>query len=771
MEAKQYTESKIEQHQDFEELSSGLQAAPQLQPLPYVDDEVDPENAPKQKKANFILPLIRIILRKSWLIAIPTIALGAAAFVYVPKSPIAFKGYFRLLVEPLSSEEQKAEPGALTGTGVATKGLDYTTQIQVLRSPKILLEIVEQVQNEYPEFNEFELNSGLFISQVQIGKNQREGQTKLIEVQYQALESKKVLVVLEKIAEKYLAYSLNERKSRINSGVGFIDEQIPELREKVNSLQDELETLQKKHNITDIGVLSSELATQRNLLKSQKNQTIQELSQQRALYTNLQRSLGITTSEVRKAFALTQRTRYQELLVRLQQVEAQIASESARFKEDSPVIELLRNQQETILESLREEAEITLDEKIANIENNPQLLWFPNQTRQARILQLVDIQAQIDILSVRKQVLEQEERLLEEQTRDFPSIARQYQQLQNQLQIAQNNLYRFLENREKLRIEAAQEEIPWELVAEPDFIRHPVTGQVIPVFGESRKKLLLMAVIAGLILGLVPVLSIDILRNIFFTSKDIEDLIPFPMLGSIPLDGGIKKLAIASDDSNSFKLASSAEEAELAGQALGGVSEDPEFLEAFSLMFAKIRFMAADFPIRSLTISSAQVGDGKSTIALHLAQTAALMGQKVLLVDANLRKPALHKMLNLPNIKGLSDLLGDRVSPKDVIERSPLADNLSVMTAGTPTPAVAKQLASPRMGYLMDELDSLFDLVIYDSPQLQNLVDTNFLAEHTDGILMAIAPKKTKLSVVLQVINDLKNFKIEVLGTVANHLK
>lgn len=771
MEAKQYTESQIEQEQDFERVLPGQQVAPQLPPpLPYVDEEVDAESAPKAKKANIIPPLIGIILRKWWLIAIPTIATGAAGFVLIPTSPIEFRGSFRLLVEPLSSEEQKAQPGALTGTGVST-GLDYTTQIEILKSPRILSEVIEQVQSEYPEIQEYDIRSQLRINQVQVGKNARTGQTKLIEVAYQSQKQKQTLFVLDKLANKYLEYSLNERRTRINSGVEFIDEQIPELQEQVDNIQNQIQSLQQQYNLTDLNVLASELANKRALLKSQKFEIEQELSQQRALYANLQRSLGITTSEAFDAFALTQRTRYQELLVSLQQVETQIASESLRFKEDNPVIRVLREQQQTILESLRQEAQITLQENIPNIENNEQLLWLPNQTRQSRIVQLVDLLTQIQLLEVRQRLLEQEQQSLFQQTREFPEIARRYQQLQNKLQIAQGNLYRLLENREKLRIEAAQKEVPWELVAEPDLIRHPITGQVMPVYGESRKKLLLMALMAGAGLGAGAALLIDISRNIFFTFNDIENLIPVPFLGVIPRDAGVKTLALSSGDSNSMKLSSSAEESELENRGFGGYSEDPEFLEAFSLLFAKIRFLAADCPIRSLTISSAQVGDGKSTIALHLAQTAALMGQRVLLVDANLRRPALHQMLDMPNAKGLSDLLVDTVSPKQMIERSPLADRLFVLTSGAPRPDAAKLLASPRMRYLMEELESMFDLVIYDSAHLLELVDTTFIAEHTDGILMVVAPKQTKRSAVSKVIDDLKTFNLEILGTVANNLK
>lgn len=777
MKAKQYTESNItesniEQEPNFEPVLpvqplAVQPAAPQLQSLPYVDEEGDEESAPKPKKAKIIPPLIGILLRKSWLIAIPTIAAGAAGFIFIPKSPIEFKGSFRLLVEPLSSEEQKAQPGALAGTGIS-QGLDYITQIEILKSPGMLSEVIKQIQKEYP-VEEYELKSKLSIWQVDVGGFK--GQTKLIEVFYQSETQKQTMFVLEKLANKYLQYSLNERKTRINSGVGFIDEQIPELEEQVNGLQDRLQVLQQKYNLTDIGVLAEELASQRSKLKGQKFQTEQELSQQKALYANLQRMVGLTTNEAMAALALTERIRYQELLTRLQQIEAQIATESVRFKEDNPVIQVLREEQQNISELLRQEAEVTLGERLSNIEDNPQVMSFQNDSRQARIVQLVDTLTQINILEVRKRVLEQEEQLLFQQTREFPAIARQYQELQNQLQIAQNNLYRLLENREKLRIEAAQKEVPWELVAKPDLIRHPITGEIMPVYGESRKKLLLMAAIAGLGLGAGAALLIDISRNIFFTSEDIADLIPFPFLGVIPRDGGMKTLALSSDEDSSIKLTHSAEESELAGQSVRGCSDDPEFLESFSLLFAKIRFLAADLPIRSLTISSAQVGDGKSIIALHLAQTAALMGQRVLLVDANLRRPALHRMLDIPNVKGLGELLTDKVSPQEMISRSPLADRLSVLTSGVPRPDAAKLLAAPRMRYLMEELESMFDLVIYDSAHLHNLVDTNFLASHTDGILMVVAPNKTKRSAVTQVLNDLTNFNLEVLGTVANCFK
>ncbi len=782
MEAKQYTDNQIEPAQDFEQLSPIQPVAPQLPPsLPYIDDEVDPENAPKPKKANIIPPLIRILLRKGWLGLIPAILLGGLAFKFVPSPPLGFRGSFRLLVEPLTSEGARSEPGALAGTNriAGAPGLDYVTQLQILQSPQILDAILKQVQTKYPDFQKFQLRQGMVVQQVVVGRNARDGATKLIEVVYQDTQlptegqkktQERVLFVLDAIADKYLQYSLDERRSRISEGVKFIDEQLPGLEEEMNRIQNQIQELQQKYNLTDLSVLASELAGQRSTLNGQLFEVNQLLAEQRTLYLSLKQSLGITTNnEAVEEFTLIQRTRYQDLLVRLQAVETQIATELVRFKEENPVISVLREEQQNILAALRAEAQTALGEKLTGAESNPQLLGLPNQVRQGRIVQIVDTLTQIDILEVRKRVLEQEQLILQQRTRDFPEISRRYNQLQNKLQITNQTFYQLLENRQKLLVEAAQKEVPWQVVSQPDLPRFP-DGSVIPIYGESRKKLLLMAIIAGLGLGLGVVLLIDIARNIFFTPQDIDDLVPFPLLGIIPRDRGVTKLAMSSEDTSSLSLTNSGAASDT-NQPVGGYSDNPEFLEAFSLLFAKLRFLAADFPIRSLTIASAQVGDGKSTIALHLAQTAALMGQRVLLVDANLRRPALHLMLDIPNFKGLSDLLIDKLPPKEMISRSPLADNLFVLTAGAPTPVAPKLLASPQMRYLMEELESMFDLVIYDTAHLLELVDTNFLAEHTDGILMVVAVKKTKLSAVNQVINDLKNFNLSVLGTIANDLR
>jgi capsular exopolysaccharide synthesis family protein len=370
---------------------------------------------------------------------------------------------------------------------------------------------------------------------------------------------------------------------------------------------------------------------------------------------------------------------------------------------------------------------------------------------------MVEASNQIKLLEVRNQEIANSKIASEQLARQFPSIARQYSDLQGQLDIATKTRDQLLSQRETLRVEAAQKQVPWELVSKPQIPKGPGGN---PITAPSKSKNIQMGgLVLGLLLGVGAAVLIEKRRNIFYTSKEVEETIQLPLLGIIPLYKGTEQL------SSSAPFVGAIEETN------GSNKSASLFREAFDSLYANIRFLFADPAIRSLAVCSAASGDGKSTVALHLAQTAAAMGQRVLLVDANLRQPQLHAKLGLPNQKGLSDLLYKKLAPNELIGRSQTAENLFVLTSGQALPNSTRLLASAQMQYLMEEFQATFDLVIYDTSPLVDFMDANFLAAHTDGILMVVAVNKTSRSVVKQVIEQLNTFRLPTLGVVANHVK
>ncbi len=136
------------------------------------------------------------------------------------------------------------------------------------------------------------------------------------------------------------------------------------------------------------------------------------------------------------------------------------------------------------------------------------------------------------------------------------------------------------------------------------------------------------------------------------------------------------------------------------------------------------------------------------------------MGQRVLLVDANLRSPSLHNRVGLMNVQGLTDIISQDLDWHNVIERSPLEENLFVMTAGPIPPDSVRLLASQKMQDLMNELQADFDLVIYDTPPLLGFADAYLLAANTNGIVLVAGLGKLKRTAMQQVLEE-----IQVSGT------
>lgn len=719
--------------------------------FPIVEDTEAVATSP-QKGLN-LRPFLRTARRKALLIGGIAGLVTAGMWNLAAKAPPIYAGNFQVLVEPVTSEARLAEPSTLTRAGDQAKDqMDYPTQLEILRSPGMLDSIVKLVRTRYPNFGINALRQGLLVER--IGKG-RFDSTKILSVSYQGLNPDVVELVLQKTAEKYLKYSLEERKTSIGQGVKFIEEQLPDLQERVDVFQAQLQQLQQQYELIDPTTRAGELYAQIRQFESEQFVTAKELEELKTLSNNLQQQLQLTPQEARVASELSENPYRTNLLAQLKQIESQIAVQSATFRPESPEIQLLFEQRQNVLSLLEQETEQIPGVNSVGVRDNPNVFAVPTSLRQGQIQQLVDTNNQIQLLEVRLATLIQERANLEKNASQFPEVTRQYTEIQQKLDLTQQTLNQLLAQREKLRVEAAQDNVPWELISPPQIPRDPATGQAVPQPSDSSKKLL-AGIAGGLMLGLGVAIALEKWRDIFYTTDDIRDAVQPPVLGEIPAQ---KSLVIPS-----HSLAASDMTLERSESAL-----DPEFLDAFDALYANIRFLYANAPIRSLTIGSAEPGDGKSAIALHLARTVANMGQRVLLVDANLRQPQLHNHLGTSNHKGLSELLTDKLVPNALVEPSPLADNLFVLNAGNPSAKAIKLLGSAQMLHIADEFQATFDLVIYDTPALGDFMDAIFVTAQTDGILMVAGVKKTHQSNTLKTLDQLNAFRLPCLGIIANH--
>jgi polysaccharide biosynthesis transport protein len=194
------------------------------------------------------------------------------------------------------------------------------------------------------------------------------------------------------------------------------------------------------------------------------------------------------------------------------------------------------------------------------------------------------------------------------------------------------------------------------------------------------------------------------------------------------------------------------------------------FVEAFRILYTNLQTRNLDQPIRSIIVSSAAPGDGKTTIAVQLAQTIAALGKRVLLVDADLRRPAVHNQLQLQNHQGLFEVVTANLPLREALQHPAHLPLCQVLPAGRFPNDPTQIIASPSMQACMESFLQIADLVIYDAPPLGGLADASILAPHVDGILFVVGLGKTNQTVLNETLENLKIAQVPILGIVCNSL-
>jgi polysaccharide biosynthesis transport protein len=681
---------------------------------------------------------ILTIVRRRWLLMTAiagTAFAGTAAWTFT-RTPI-YATSFQILVRQVNFEATRTlnnpEQGVPNEGMVSSVAGNYSTLIQILQTPPALEPALQKLQERFPDLDMETLLRNLIIVQLK--------DTDILSVSYTDSDPAKAQAIARQIADAYTSYGDSLRKDSLTQGISFVSGQLPELQARVQSLQVQLRNFRQRYTLVDPDVRANGLTEQLNGLKQRREESRTALAETRAKYQNLRQQLGNTApTEAISASALSASVAYQALLSRLQDAEVKIAQGAVIYQPDSPQMKDLLEARANLLPLLNQESRRLLG-------NRPTPRNQGNIAGVARELndELVRTANSLQILQVRDQALTTAETNLRQEFELYPDLSRQYTDLQRQLKIATSSLERFLATRETLEIEAAQKSQPWRLTVPPGIPAFPISPNI--------PRNLILGFLGSVFLGTSAALLAEKFKDVFHSVDELKNSITLPLLAVVPYRPQIptkqKKAAATLDKIEQGYSANS-------------------FIDSFRSLYSSLCLLRAGTPIKSVVVSSAIPSEGKSTSAYNLALSAAAMGKRVLLVDADMRRPTIHQQANIPNVQGLSNVIIANVPLKDVVQRSSLEENLYILTSGTLPPDPTRILSSSVMGKMMKQLEEVFDLIVYDAPPLLGFADSLLLSSKTDGCVIIVGLGYAERSAVRDTLEQLQTAKTPVLGVVAN---
>ncbi len=271
----------------------------------------------------------------------------------------------------------------------------------------------------------------------------------------------------------------------------------------------------------------------------------------------------------------------------------------------------------------------------------------------------------------------------------------------------------------------------------------PATVPERPISPKVFQDTLLAAVVGGM-LAVGSVFLIDALDDTVRTPDDVTRLTGLPVLGVV------------------------AEHETGIGELITINQPRSPVAEAFRSLRTNIQFASVDKSVRTLLVTSSLPAEGKSTVAANLAVTLAQSGKSVVLLEADLRRPKVHRFLKVPNRLGLSAMF---VQPQVYLDgnlQETRVPNLKVLPAGDLPPNPSELLGSERMYAIIRRVKEQADIVVLDTPPVMAVTDAVVLAPRVDGVLMVVKPGHTKLSALRTALEQLKRVGAEVLGVVFN---
>ena len=701
--------------------------------------------------------LLTILLRRFiWFGGAVIGTLGIAIVLTLKEDPV-YQSSMQLLVEP-NYRQTVDITGQQEGRRSSSSQTDYATQLNLMRSKSFVEQTVEKLRVDYPGLcSESEalsdcagsIQRNLILSQVAEG----DAKTGIFEATFKAEDPAMVQSFLETLGDVYLSYNKEQQEQRLKRGLALVNQQIQGVQESLTVSRQALKQFRESENLIDPEQQSLTVAESLRQIEQTQLDVANEYLDVQAEYNALQEQLQADPQAALIASRLSQSSRYQQLLNALQETELALEQRRSLYAEADPGVQDLIAQRQGQISLLQAEVERVLGNIPEQLNLDETALLTKGQLGEidlGLVSNLVQATVSLQSLTARKTGLAQAAQQLQAELDKFPSLIAEYDRIQPEAQIQQQSLEQLLQLRQELSNELAQGGFSWDIV-EPSQLGEKVAPQ--------PKQNLMLGAVAGVFLGGLLAFGREAIDTVVRTSDELKKQTALPLLGVIP-EISTKKAGI---------LLSILDTERNPDNALF-MSQWQPFRDAVDLIYKTIQLTSAQ-PLTSLLITSALVGEGKTTLAIGLALSAARSHKRVLLIDANFRNPSLHQHLGLLNIQGLSTQLHPSLARWNKTKISPVSlshsgASVDVLLTGAVPDDPMRLLSSLQMRQVLEKAEASYDLVIVDAPAISGLADGLQLASLCHASIMVSRLDRITQSDLTHAMAMLD--QVNTIGIVAN---
>src|SRR5271156_697335 len=688
---------------------------------------------------------MRVLIKRKWMVVAVIVGIFMViAIASLRQTPI-YDAVGRIAVNKADSNLISFKDSA-PDTDYVYEQSDLDTEVHILQSDLLTLQVIRTLNlDKRPEFggHSDEKQQNLVADPLQTDSNRTSAllgsfrsnlhvslipNTRIIEIHYNSTDPQLAAAAVNTLASTYVEQNFKTKFESTMQASDWLSKQLVDLQMKVETSQEKLVRYQKEHEILGTDEKTNIITSKLDELNREMTQAESDRMQKEAVYRQTQSNDPVA-------------------------IAAAITTTGNGSLATSGLLDRLREQQ------------ATLGIQIADLSTQfgpqyPKVLQLNNQLKEIdHQLQLETVKA-VDHLKEQYLAALQRENMLrdafdkqKQEANKLNESAIEYSILKRDLDSNRTLYEGLLEKMKEAEVTAGLRSNNFRII---DAARVP-TSPSEPNIPRNLSFALVLGIISGLGLAFV----LENLDNTVRTPEQAQALSALPSLGMIPL--GSKSGGYGTSGKR-LALTASKEVMETVTQ----IRPQSQMAESYRALRTSLLLSNLGAPPKVIVVTSARPQEGKTTTSINTAIVLAQKGVRVLLVDADLRRPSVHKALGMGPRSGLSNVLTGSATMQQTITTSTILPNLFIMPAGTPPPNPAELLASSNMRDLIAELREQYDHIVIDTPPTLSVTDAVVLSPRADATILVIRSGQTTKQALRRARDILMQVNAHVAGVLLN---